>query len=200
MSLALHAGFPLLRMAGLGRGGDPADPLAPWQRGLLCPGGPGFGRRCGLRHLSGDRHAAADLVASHRPSRPRHPAQARRAVRRVRRDRQRCCVHHEPLCDRLRPRGARAAPGVAGLRTVSARHESGAHCRRRVLFPDRVGIHVALFLGAGGGAPPRRGEQAGRPALSDDGGAGHARALVRVRRARRRRGRLYVRCGARPRP
>ena len=88
----------------------------------------------------------------------------------------------------------RVLPFFPGL---SRRHEPRRAGGRRVQLPDRLGVHVAVVLGAGDGEPPRARECARRLHLSGDGELRHARAAARLRPARGRGRRLRLRRDAR---
>ena len=99
----------------------------------------------------------------------------------------------EPVRARLWPPRGGAAARAAVLSGVPRRHESGRARRRRLQLPGLLGVHVAVVLGAGDGAPPRARQCARRLHLSGDGELRHARAAADLRPARRPRRRLCLR-------
>ncbi len=82
---------------------------------------------------------------------------------------------------------------AAVLSGVSCRHESRGLGGRCFQFPAVVGIHVALFMGAGDGASSFAGESARRICLYPDGEFRHAGVVARVRLVVRTGWKLRVR-------
>ena len=147
------------------------------------------------------RRTGADTDAAARPALDRRAFPARRALGLLPRRGQSRRRRRQPVRARLRPPrgGSRADPAV--LSGLPRRHEPRRARRRRVHVPGRVGVHVALVLRAGDGAPSRSGERPRRIHLSRDGEHRHARAAARLRRARRRAtAAIPSRRSARPRP
>ena len=67
-------------------------------------------------------------------------------------------LRREPVRPRLRPARDRAAAACCrSFPLFLARHEPGRARRRCLHFPRRLGVHVAVVMGAGRGAPPRSG-------------------------------------------
>ena len=91
----------------------------------------------------------------------------------------------KPLRARLWPARAGATARAALLPALPRRDEPRRPRRRRLHLPVHLGIHVAFFVGAGDGARSGQGERARRLRLSGDGELRHARALARLRPARR---------------
>ena len=98
---------------------------------------------------------------------------------------------------RLWPARSLAAAGAAVLPGLSRGHESGRAGGRCLFIPGRLGIHVAVVLGAGDGEPSRAGKRPRGLRLSRHGELRHPGAAAGVRAAGRARRRLRIRVDAR---
>ena len=105
----------------------------------------------------------------------------------------RCCGR-ESVRARLREARAGARARAAILSGIPCRHEPRRPRGRCVQLPGVLGIHVAVVVGAGHGAPPSARQCAGGVHLSGHGELRHARPAAGLRSAGRHRRRLRL-CG-----
>ena len=185
----------LLGIAAAGRRGGPL--VLGLQSGLRRESaGIAGGPRCGAV-APVDGAGAGDAELRTRTSRRRRefpPRCARVVLSRRRQSRRR---GRKPLRARLRPARSLAAAGAAVLSGLSRRHESGRAGGRCLFIPGRLGIHVAVVLGAGDGEPSRAGKRPRGLRLSRHGELRHAGAAAGVRPAGWARRRLRLRVDAR---